>query len=178
MFIFSILIPLLFIIISLVSKLSSLDSDFLKLKADFVVGQNNWKYLIILSTLVNAQVLRFSTFTFRLSGKHDSMWFSLYRPLKGSPCLGQEDVNINETSFSELRTKREAWQFYQFKTQHPLDEWTARSLPNLYFTDMLLELRTHTVCCIVTRILACRNETLNIVFFVVFLIVSAIIIFK
>ena len=65
--------------ISLVSKLSS--SDFLKLKADFVGGQNNWKYLIIISTPSNAQVLRFSTFTFRLSGKHDVV-FSFFTDLK------------------------------------------------------------------------------------------------
>ena len=64
------------------------------------------------------------------------MWFSLYRPVKDSQCLRQEDVNINATSFSELKTKLEAWEFYQFKTQHPLDKWTVSSLPNLYFTDM------------------------------------------
>jgi len=64
------------------------------------------------------------------------MWFSLYRPLKDNQCLQQDDVNINETSFSELKTKLEAWKFYQFKTQRPLDKWTVSSLPNLYFTDM------------------------------------------
>ena len=64
------------------------------------------------------------------------IWFSLYRPIIDNQCPRQEDVNINETSVSELRTKLEAWQFCQFKTQHPLDKWTVSSLPNLYFTDM------------------------------------------
>ena len=48
------------------------------------------------------------------------MWFSLYRPAKDNQCLRQ-DENISETSFPELKTNLEAWQFYQFKTQHPLD---------------------------------------------------------
>ena len=63
------------------------------------------------------------------------MWFSIYRPIKDSQ-LRQEDVNGNETSFFELKTKLDAWQFYQFKTQYPLDKWTVSSLPNLYFTDV------------------------------------------
>ena len=64
------------------------------------------------------------------------MWFLLNRPVKDTQCLQQTDVNVNETSFSELTTKLEAWQFCQFKTQHPLDKGPVSSLPNLYFTDV------------------------------------------
>ena len=32
------------------------------------------------------------------------MWFFLFRPSKENQCLQQTDVNINETSFSELRS--------------------------------------------------------------------------